>query len=953
MSKRGLKVALSLRSNRFFLPKIPLTATPSHSHSFKFSRQIFFSFITRFLTTSSPDNLDGLIDPDLNFPGNESFSLENSHVQSVSADEFAFLQDSLLEPGDDCSSSKEKIDSGKCSNDAFLIWNAILNNNDNFGDKTQKFLRQFREKLNESLVVDLLNLIQNAELGVKFFIWAGRQIGYSHTVPVYNALLDVLGCNKDDRVSEHILKEIKDDDKEVLGRLLNLLIRKYCRNGMWNTALEELGRLKDFGYKPSKVTFNALIQDFALWVFEQKKAGSGDYSYAYKLLKKMVNCGCQPGYVVYNILIGGICGNEELPSSNVLELAEQAYSEMLDAGVVLNKINVCNFARCLCGAGKFEKAYNVIHEMMSKGFIPDSSTYSKVIGFLCNASKVEKAFLLFEEMKRNGNVPDVYTYTILIDSFCKAGLIQQARRWFDEMIKVGCAPNVVTYTALIHAYLKARKLSNANELFEMMLSEGCAPNVVTYTALIDGYCKAGDIEKACQIYARMRGSGNIPDVDMYFKVDDSKTREPNVVTYGALVDGLCKAHKVKEARDLLDAMSVEGCEPNHIVYGALIDGFCKVGKLDEAQEVFVKMSERGYNPNVYTFSSLIDRLFKDKRLDLALKVLSKMLENSCPPNVIIYTGMIDGLCKVGKTDEAYKLMLMMEEKGCHPNVVTYTAMIDGFWKAGKVDKCLELFRQMGARGCAPNYVTYRVLINHCCAAGLLDEAHQLLEEMKQTYWPRHMASYRKVIEGFNREFMVNLGLLEEISENDSAPIVPVYRILIESFCKAGRLEAALELLREISSSSHFLSDDRIMYSSLIESLSLSCGRKHLNLHMAYVTWISIGYLMQIHVKETESCNLMDGSNSGGLLFMSSNTEIKKITSVGILDLKKRVLFFVYHYIDLMEVGDAARAELIQLVLVNLVVADYFNLGSGYLLVILISLNIKCCCYSILFLPFSL
>ena len=61
-----------------------------------------------------------------------------------------------------------------------------------------------------------------------------------------------------------------------------------------------------------------------------------------------------------------------------------------------------------------------------------------------------------------------------------------------------------------------------------------------------------------------------------------------------------KAHKVKEARNLLDAMSVEGCEPIHIVYDALIDGFCKAGKLDDAQEVFAKMSEHGYCPNVYT-----------------------------------------------------------------------------------------------------------------------------------------------------------------------------------------------------------------------------------------------------------------------------------------------------------------------------------------------------------------
>ncbi|PPD91885.1 hypothetical protein GOBAR_DD11195 [Gossypium barbadense] len=147
--------------------------------------------------------------------------------------------------------------------------------------------------------------------------------------------------------------------------------------------------------------------------------------------------------------------NDELPSSNVLELAENAYSEMLAAGVILNKINVSNFSRCLCSVGKFEKACNIIHEMMHNGFIPDTSTYFK---------------------------------TILIDSFCKADLIEQAHNWFDEMAKGGCAPNVVTYTAIVHAYLKARNVSKADELFEIMLSKGCTPNVLTYTTLIDGHC---------------------------------------------------------------------------------------------------------------------------------------------------------------------------------------------------------------------------------------------------------------------------------------------------------------------------------------------------------------------------------------------------------------------------------------------------------------------------------
>ncbi|CAM8995899.1 unnamed protein product [Rhodiola kirilowii] len=918
MSKRGLKLKPFLSQ---LLPLLP---------NFKSSRPF------RHLSTSPPDKLPGLIDPETDLYKHAS--------PAVSDVDFGFLRDSL-------SADQERSVECKECKDAVLICEGIRALNDGFSEKTVKFLRQFRGMLSEDLVIQVLKGLGKSELCVKFFVWAGRQIGYKHTAGVYYALVEVLEDDGSDRVPEMFLREIKNDDGEVLGKLLNVIVRRCCRNGMWNLAMEELGRLKELGYRPTRSTYNALIQvylkaelldtaylvhremcsnDFRMdeftlgcFVYSLCKVGrlreafdliekedfvpdtkmytrmisglceasnfeeaidilnrmracscipnvvtyrvllcgclnkhqlgrckrilgmmitegcypslrifnslvqayckEGDYVYAHKLFKKMITCGCAPGYVVYNILIGGLCGREELPSSDELELAEKVYSEMLDAGVVLNKINICNFARCLCSAGKFEKAYSLIFEMMSKGFIPDTSTYSKVISYLCNAAKMEKAFLLFREMKSNNVAPDVYTYTILIDSFCKAGLIQQARNWFIEMISYGCPPNVVTFTALIHAYLKENKVDTANELFQMMLSEGCMPNIVTYTALIDGYCKIGKIEKACSIYARMKGDGRISNVDMYFVVNDSGSKEPNVITYGALVDGLCKAYKVKEARDLVDTMSERGCEPNLIVYNALIDGFCKVGKLDEAQEVFTRMSENGFSPDVYTYSSLIDRLFKDHRLDLALKIVSKMLENSCVPNVVVYTVMVDGLCKLGKIDEAYKLMLMMEEKGCHPNVVTYTAMIDGFGKGGKVDRSLELFAQMGVKGCAPNVITYRVLISHCCAAGLLNEAHQLLEEMKGTYWPKDITAYHKVIQGFSREFISSIGLLDEIAQNPSFSVVvaPAYKLVIDKFCKAGKLEVALKLFEEISSSTYFSVAMQNMYVSLIKSLSLA------------------------------------------------------------------------------------------------------------------------------------
>ncbi|XP_018472499.1 pentatricopeptide repeat-containing protein At1g06710, mitochondrial [Raphanus sativus] len=889
---------------------------------------------TRFISTPPPDEMYGFDEP---------FSLNEPREVVGLTKDHSFLLDSLAD------SPKTTTTESSPSIDAIAIANTVSRGDGVFGSNSQKLLRQFREKLNESLVIEALRLIQKPSDVISFFVWAGRQIGYKHTPPVYNALVDLIALDNDEKVPEELLHQIREDDRETLGEVLNVLIRRRCRNGSFSVALEELGRLKDFRFRPSRATYNCLIQAFlsagsldsaslvhrdmslanvgvdgftlrcfayslcrvgkwreALDLVETEKfvpdtlfytklisglceaslfeeamdflnrmradsclpnvvtystllcgclnkrqlgrckrvlsmmmiegcypspkvfnslvhayCTAGDHSYAYKLLKKMVQCGHKAGYVVYNILIGSICGGgKDSLSGDLLELAEKAYGEMLAAGVVLNKINVSSFARCLCGAGKYEKAFGVIREMIGQGFIPDNSTYSKVLGYLCNASKMEMAFLLFEEMKTRGLVADVYTYTIMVDSFCKAGLIEQARKWFDEMRKVGCAPNVVTYTALIHAYLKAKKVGYANELFEVMVSEGCVPNIVTYSALIDGHCKAGQTEKACRIFERMCGSKDVvPDVDMYFTQHDDGER-PNVVTYGALVDGFCKSHRVEEARKLLDAMSTEGCEPNEIVYDALIDGLCKVGKLEEAQEVKTEMSEHGFTATIYTYSSLIDRYFKMKRQDLVSKVLSKMLD-SFKPNVVIYTEMIDGLCKVGKTDEAYKLMKVMEENGCEPNVVTYTALIDGFGVIGKIETCLELLERMGTKGVAPNYVTYRVLIGHCCENGVLDVAYSLLEEMKQTHWPTHAAGYHKVVEGFSKEFVESLGLLDEIAQDDTAPFVSVYRLLIDNLIKGERLEMALKLLEEVATLSPTLANYSETYNRLIESLCLA------------------------------------------------------------------------------------------------------------------------------------
>ncbi|KAK3142233.1 hypothetical protein QOZ80_4BG0343960 [Eleusine coracana subsp. coracana] len=572
--------------------------------------------------------------------------------------------------------------------EAVLLSKAIRAFGTDFDGKAVRFLRRHRQFLTDAVVVAVLRSVRVPELCVRFFLWAEGQVGYSHTGACYDALAEVLDFDDRAKTSDRLLREIEEEDREVLGRLLNVLVRRCCRRGVWMEALEELGRLKDFGYRPSSATYNVLVQ--------------------------------------------------VLSAAGQMDMGFRVQREMSESGFSMDRFTVGCFAQALCKEGRSADALVMIEK---EDFKLDTVLCTQMISGLMEASLFDEAISFLHRMRCNL-----------------------------------CIPNVVTYRTLLSGFLEKKQLGWCKRIINMMMKEG----------------------------------------------ENTDTMMPNVVTYGALIDGLCKAHKVTDARELLDAMLSTGCEPNHIIYDALIDGFCKVGKIDNAQEVFLRMSKCGYLPTVHTYTSLIDAMFKDRRLDLAMKVLSQMLKGSCTPNVVTYTAMIAGLCRIGESEKALKLLSMMERKGCIPNVVTYTALIDGLGKAGKVDISLKLFKEMSTRGCAPNYVTYRVLINNCCAAGLLDKAHSLLSEMKQTYWPKYLQGYRFVVQGYSKKFIASLGLLEEMESHGTAAIAPVYGMLIDNFSKAGRVEKALELhkeMMEVLSSLNLTSKET--HTSLIRALCLA------------------------------------------------------------------------------------------------------------------------------------
>ncbi|KAL7205363.1 hypothetical protein ACSBR2_018329 [Camellia fascicularis] len=78
-----------------------------------------------------------------------------------------------------------------------------------------------------------------------------------------------------------------------------------------------------------------------------------------------------------------------------------------------------------------------------------------------------------------------------------------------------------------------------------------------------------------------------------------------------------------------------GFEPDSVTIGTLVKGMCMVGEVLSAVHLFDKMIENGVKGNVYTYGILINGLCKIHETSLAVELHRKMLKRIGKANVLI------------------------------------------------------------------------------------------------------------------------------------------------------------------------------------------------------------------------------------------------------------------------------------------------------------------------------
>ncbi|GFP87998.1 pentatricopeptide repeat-containing protein at1g62670 mitochondrial [Phtheirospermum japonicum] len=442
--------------------------------------------------------------------------------------------------------------------------------------------------------------------------------------------------------------------------------------------------------------------------------------------------------------------------------------------------------------------------------LPGVIQFTQLLSRVVNFKEYSAAIHLFKDISCNLGIPvDEYAMTIAVNCYCLSNRVDYGFSILGWFFKRGCVPNAITFCTLLKGLFRENKINEAQALFKKVVREGlCEVDVITYGIVTDGLCKAGNTAMAIELL-RVMEKGR-------------RSCKPNTHVYNMVIAGLCKDRMIDDALKLFDEMSEKGITPDVVTYNALICGFCNLSRWREgglggwAKDVLQIMMLQNVNPNVISYNSLIDGYCLRGRMDEARNVIASMGSKNIAPDIWSYSILINGYCRKKKIDDAIHLFREMPSKGLSPNIVTYSALLEGLFCVGRCSCALELFDELQTVGLKPNFHTFCNLLNGLCKNGRVKEASLLLDALEHREGEcLHITYYSIVMDGFCKAKNLDAAraIFMGLSSKGLEPDVVTYNILIKGCCKNGLLEEAQDVLLRMEEAS--LSPDRITYNSIV------------------------------------------------------------------------------------------------------------------------------------------
>ncbi|KAF2765226.1 hypothetical protein EJ03DRAFT_331111 [Teratosphaeria nubilosa] len=290
---------------------------------------------------------------------------------------------------------------------------------------------------------------------------------------------------------------------------------------------------------------------------------------------------------------------------------------------------------------RMKDAFAKFRNMRRVGRVPRMFTYGKLIEAAARENDLDLAHHVLELAKQD--VPFDGRYRVVrfgwqqILDHMVAGCLLVGRRdlaakFHQDLIDMGTAPSANTFGLYITTLKESTKTfdeaSEAVTIFLRAKAEGVEPSSFLYNALIGKLGKARRIDDCLFYFAEMRNLGI----------------RPTSVTYGTIVNALCRVSDEKFAGEIFEEM--ETCtnyKPRPAPYHSLMQYFL-TAKRDRSKVLayYERMRSKGIEPTVHTFKLLIDThaTLEPTNMSAAEAVLEEMRSAGIQPEAVHYASLI-------------------------------------------------------------------------------------------------------------------------------------------------------------------------------------------------------------------------------------------------------------------------------------------------------------------------
>lgn len=291
--------------------------------------------------------------------------------------------------------------------------------------------------------------------------------------------------------------------------------------------------------------------------------------------------------------------------------------------------------------GSLNEALARFRNIRRAGRHPRYMAYAKLISAAAKDGRTNLVSDLFGMAKQDMPLLTQYPvvrhgWTTILDAMIGASLTIgnrcMAADYHQQLLDIGSAPTANTFGLYITTLKESTKTfdeaTEAVKIFHRAKSEGVEPSSFLYNALIGKLGKARRIDDCLFYFAEMRARGI----------------RPTSVTYGTIVNALCRVSDERFAQDLFDEMeSMANYKPRPAPYNSMMQ-FLLTTKRDSSKvlEYYKRMQARNIQPTMHTYKLLIDTYATLEPINLAAaeSVLDTIRASGQKPEAVHYASLI-------------------------------------------------------------------------------------------------------------------------------------------------------------------------------------------------------------------------------------------------------------------------------------------------------------------------